>query len=159
MYGDGEGANYGMFKTHSPKALFTSVLFAPSPSSSYLFATSTDGSLTTFDLKTGAVVRRHRPVSTRRAVSSFAGKAMSSVDCTRAESGRELLLTAGDDGTIRIWDVDARDPIEEQDFGFPLTCAKWSADGQQCYVGGIDNDIHVFDLRRKQIAYSLRGAC
>ena len=148
-----------MFKTHSPKALFTSVLFAPSPSSSYLFATSTDGSLTTFDLKTGGVVRRHRPASTRRAVSSFAGKAMSSVDCTRAESGRELLLTAGDDGTIRIWDVDARDPIEEQDFGFPLTCAKWSADGQQCYVGGIDNDIHVFDLRRKQIAYSLRGVC
>lgn len=34
---------------------------------------------------------------------------------------------------------------------------KWSEDGQQIYIGGVDNDVHVFSLAAHAISYTLRG--
>lgn len=34
---------------------------------------------------------------------------------------------------------------------------KWSADGQSIFVGGVDNDVHVFSLAHHAISYSLRA--
>jgi Prp8 binding protein len=89
----------------------------------------------TFSTHTGETVRRHRA----------AHGVVNSVDCVRG-TGRELLLAAGDDGFARVWDVDAKDPIEEIDIGHPITSAKWSLDGQQAFIGGLDNDIHCYDV-------------
>lgn len=34
---------------------------------------------------------------------------------------------------------------------------QWSEDGQQIYIGGVDNDVHVFSLAAHSISYTLRG--
>lgn len=34
---------------------------------------------------------------------------------------------------------------------------KWSEDGQSLFIGGIDNDIHVYSLTSRAISYSLRS--
>jgi len=139
--------NYGVLRSPSSKAVFTTVQFSPLTTSKHLFAGSSDGTISTFDLNTGSVVRRHR---------SAANRVLNSVDCVKG-TGRELLLSAGDDGTARIWNVESKDPIEEIELGYPITSAKWSADGQQVFLGGLDNAIHCYDLRKRAIAYSLMG--
>ena len=73
-------------------------------------------------------------------------------------TGRELLLSAGDDGIARVWSVEVKDALEEIDLGYPITAAKWSIDGQQIFLGGVDNDIHCYDMRKKEVVYSLRGS-
>lgn len=39
----------------------------------------------------------------------------------------------------------------------PFPQVKWSEDGQSLYLGGLDNDIHVFSLTSHAISYSLRA--
>ncbi|KAF2965563.1 hypothetical protein GQX73_g8005 [Xylaria multiplex] len=52
-----------------------------------------------------------------------------------SKRGEELLISASDDGTIGIWDPP----------------------GNEIYSGGIDNDIKVWDLRKKAVVYSMLG--
>ena len=40
---------------------------------------------------------------------------------------------------------------------YPVTAVAISEAGNELYSGGIDNDIHVWDLRKKAVAYSLLG--
>lgn len=92
-------------------------------------------------------MRRHRPA---------VQKVLNSIDCVKG-TGKELIAAAGDDGIVRIWDVEQKEALEEIELGYPLTVAKWSLDGQQLFIGGIDNDIHCYDLRKREVIYSLRG--
>lgn len=61
--------------------------------------------------------------------------------------GRELVLTGGDDGFARVFDIglEGKDPVVEFDDGrdCPVTAVTWSADGNQCFVGGVDNEVKV----------------
>jgi Prp8 binding protein len=61
--------------------------------------------------------------------------------------GRELVLTGGDDGVARVFDIglEGKDPVVEFDDGrdCPVTAVTWSADGNQCFVGGVDNEVKV----------------
>lgn len=61
--------------------------------------------------------------------------------------GRELILTGGDDGIARVFDstMDTKEPVAEFDDGrdCPVTAVEWSADGNQCFVGGVDNEVKV----------------
>ncbi len=63
-------------------------------------------------------------------------------------SGRELLLTGGDDGVARVWDPSIeglKEAVAEFDDGLNgvVTAVEWSRDGNQCFVGGVDNEIKV----------------
>lgn len=57
------------------------------------------------------------------------------------------MLTGGDDGIARVWDfaLDGKDPVAEFDDerDCPVTAVEWSSDGNQCFVGGVDNTIKV----------------
>lgn len=61
--------------------------------------------------------------------------------------GRELVLTGGDDGIARVWDIglDGKEAVAEFDDGrdCPVTAVEWSTDGNQCFVGGVDNEVKV----------------
>lgn len=172
----GECENYGVLRPPSTKSAITSVMFSPfyPGQSNHLFASSADKSLYSFDLVSGKMIRRHKGhngvVNDVDAVRGGAGG---------AGAGRETLVSGSDDGTVRIWRLDERDAVDEIQLGYPVTAAKWSDDGQQVFVGGVDNDIHVrvrsiqsnhrspsdfwdpnyqvFDLRKKEVVYSLRG--
>ncbi|CAH7676391.1 WD40-repeat-containing domain protein [Phakopsora pachyrhizi] len=143
VYGD-ECRNYGVL--HGPKGAITSIEFSPLRPLQRLYAGSADKTLTTFDLKSGESVRRNRSH----------GAILNSISVSGV-SGHELVASASDDGTIRIWREEDKDCIDLFELGYPLTAVEWSSDGQQLFVGGLDNDIHCFDLRNKKVSLSLRS--
>ena len=63
--------------------------------------------------------------------------------------------TACDDGQVRLWDVRTKcrrqGPVHtfaaDDDTTTPMTAVAYSAQHQTIYTGGIDNHIHVFDIR------------
>lgn len=61
-------------------------------------------------------------------------------------AGTELVATASDDGTVKIWEggpEGSKQAISTFDIGCPVTSVCWSADGQNVYIGALDNEIHV----------------
>lgn len=98
-----------------------------------------DGNLCISDLTTGTRIRR---IKAHKGV-------INSLDRI-ATGGTELLVTGGDDGAVRVWDVgadgqgeDAREPVKEFEVGCPVTAVCWSSDAAQIYVAALDNCIHV----------------
>ncbi|CAD6887610.1 unnamed protein product [Tilletia controversa] len=67
------------------------------------------------------------------------------VVCTWA--GREILASGSDDGKLLLWDPEYRNPLDSIDIGYPVTALAFSDDGNQLYVGSVDNDIHAYGPR------------
>jgi Prp8 binding protein len=126
----GDNSNFGVLK--GQQGAVTSIAFPGSSSSPHIFAASTDKTVATFDMTRGQIARRHRG---HKGI-------VNCVDVTRG-GRQELVASAADDGLVKIWDIEAKDPIDEIELGYPVTAIKWSEDGQQLFIGGIDNDIHV----------------
>nr|ODN86261.1 Prp8 binding protein [Cryptococcus depauperatus CBS 7841] len=115
-----------------------------------IYSVTADGTLILTDLKTGQRLERihahYGPINSLAVTIS---------------NGRELILSAGDDGTARVWDLglDTKEPVAEFDDGrdCPVTAVEWSGDGARCFVGGVDNEIKVWDLRTQEVLYTLQG--
>jgi len=115
---------------------------------------TTEGhTLAVTDITTGQRVRKirgHREI-------------INSVDRTIAGgAGVELVATGADDGTVKIWESGEggetdKVPIATFEIGCPVTSVCWSTDGANIYVGAIDNEIHVYDLRKQAQVLSLTG--
>ncbi|KDN38209.1 putative U5 snRNP-specific 40 kd protein [Tilletiaria anomala UBC 951] len=141
----GENANLTLLQGHS-KAV-TAICWSPSAprTSPRLFSASADGTLIVWNPSTGEKLRRLR--GHKGIVNSLA--------CTRG--GKEILVSAGDDGLVLLWDPEDKYPLDRIEVGYPVTAVEFSDDGSQVFVAGVDNDIHVYDLSRKTILFSLRG--
>jgi len=92
-----------------------------------------------------------------------------------SKRGEEMLVSGSDDGYIgvsiciflrarsaglteeKIWDPRQKEAIDFIETEFPTTAVALSEAGNELYTGGIDNDIKVWDLRKKAVAYSLLG--
>jgi len=75
-------------------------------------------------------------------------------------AGIELVVTASDDGSVKVWeggDEGGKQPVATFEIGCPVTSVCWSADGSSVYVGALDNEIHVYDLRKQEQVYALAG--
>ncbi|KAF9448968.1 WD40 repeat-like protein [Macrolepiota fuliginosa MF-IS2] len=120
-------------------------------SSQILYTVAADHTLTLTDLTTGERLRKIRAHK----------EIINSVDRTMAGgSGTELVVTGSDDGTVKIWEggEDAnKTPVATFDVGCPVTAVCWSADGANVYAGAIDNEIHVYDIRKNEQVYTLTG--
>lgn len=66
-------------------------------------------------------------------------------------------MSASDDCCIGIWDPRQKDAIEFLETDLPITAVALSEAGNEIYSGGIDNAIHVWDIRKKSVAYSMLG--
>ncbi|KAF8885740.1 WD40-repeat-containing domain protein [Infundibulicybe gibba] len=108
-------------------------------SSSTLYTVSADHLLTMTDVTTGQrikKIRAHREI-------------INTIDRTMATgAGVELVATGSDDGTH---------PVATFEIGCPVTSVCWGADGANVYIGAIDNEIHVYDLRKSEQVYTLQG--
>lgn len=101
--------------------------------------------LASWDLETGQRVRRHMGHE----------EIINCLDISKR--GQELLVSASDDGCIGIWDPRQKDAIEYLETDLPITAVALSEAGNEIYSGGIDNTIHVWDLRKKGVVYSMAG--
>ncbi|EJU06670.1 WD40 repeat-like protein [Dacryopinax primogenitus] len=144
-----------LWRTYPPNtnyALLTTIHKAPvldiqwSLTRPELFSCSADKVVAVTDLTTGTRTRRWR---------GHTG-VVNTIDRAIA-GGTELVASGSDDGYVCIWDGDEKDAVIELAVGSPVTAVCWSGDGTQLFVGGLDNVISVFDLRREQIVYSLPG--
>lgn len=95
---------------------------------------SADGTLAFINVTTGERVRRLRA---HRGVINSLDRALT--------GGTELIVTAGDDGYVRVWDVEeeSRDAVQEWEIGCPVTAVCWSVDASQIFAAALDNEIHV----------------
>ncbi|KAF8540717.1 WD40-repeat-containing domain protein [Trichophaea hybrida] len=110
-----------------------------------IFSASADTMLASWDVEGGTRIRRyvgHEDV-------------VNAMDISRRAS--ELMISGSDDGTIGIWDPRQKASVDYLETNFPITSVAMSEAGNEIFSGGIDNDIKVWDLRKRAIAYTLRG--
>ncbi|KAM6490411.1 WD40-repeat-containing domain protein, partial [Amanita muscaria] len=143
-------ANYGLLQSHSKAPILDLQWSLCSP---HLFSVSADHTLTYTDVTTGERVRRiraHKEIINALDRSVAAGGAL----------GTELVATASDDKTVKVWDAGedgGKLPVATFDVGCPATAVCWSADGQNLYIGALDNEIHVYDMRKNAQVSTLIG--
>ncbi|KAI9797211.1 MAG: hypothetical protein M1833_005620 [Piccolia ochrophora] len=133
--------NYGVLTGHKGAVLDLHW----SRDSRVIFSASADMMLASWDLESGTRIRRHPGHE----------EVINCLDVSRR--GEELLVSGSDDGSIGIWDPRQKDAIDYIETDFPITAVALSEAGNELYSGGIDNDIKVWDLRKKAVAYSMIG--
>ncbi|KAL9075779.1 MAG: hypothetical protein Q9157_003908 [Trypethelium eluteriae] len=151
--------NYGMLSGHKGAVLDLQW----SRDSRVLFSASADMTLASWDLETGTRIKRHEGHE-------------EVINCMSvSKRGEELLISGSDDGCIgvglvlhvswiavltsdgKIWDPRQKQALEYIETEFPVTAVAISEAGNELYSGSIDNDIKVWDIRKKAVAYSMIG--
>ena len=110
-----------------------------------LFSASADMHLASWDLETGTRIRRH--VGHEEVINTM----------DISKRGEEMLISGSDDGCIGIWDPRTKSAVDFIQTEFPVTAVALAEAGNELYSGGIDNDIKVWDMRRKTVVYSMLG--
>ena len=101
--------------------------------------------IASWDLETGLRLRRHTGHE----------EVINCLDISRR--GQEMLVSGSDDGSIGIWDPRQKLAADYIQTDFPITAVALAEAGNEIYSGGIENTIHVWDIRKKAIAYSIHG--
>ncbi|CAG8628194.1 15844_t:CDS:2, partial [Acaulospora colombiana] len=116
-----------------------------------LYTVSADKTIAMSDLTTGERVKRLR---------GHSGIINAISTTTAGGSGIELLATAADDGTVKVWeggDEGSKHCVADWQLGCPVTAVCWGPDGNSVYIGALDNLIHVYDLRKGEEVTILGG--
>lgn len=138
-YGDCE--NYGVLSGHKGAVLDLQW----SRDSDILFSASADMHLASWDLTSGTRIRRY--IGHEEIVNAM----------DISKRGEEILISGSDDGTIGIWDPRTKHAADYIETEFPITAVAISEAGNEIYSGGIDNDIKVWDVRKKAMVYTMLG--
>ncbi|KAI0842398.1 WD40 repeat-like protein [Hypoxylon sp. FL0890] len=137
----GECENYGVLTGHRGAVLDLQW----SRDSEILYSASADMHLASWDLTSGTRIRRY--IGHEEIVNTM----------DISKRGEEFLVSGSDDGTIGIWDPRTKNAADFIETEFPITAVAVSEAGNEIYSGGIDNDIKVWDMRKKAVVYSMLG--
>ncbi|PNS17370.1 Pre-mRNA-splicing factor cwf17 [Sphaceloma murrayae] len=113
--------------------------------SKILFSASADMHLASWDLETGQRLRKHPGHE----------ELINCMDVSKR--GEEFLISGSDDGYVGLWDPRQKAAIDFLEASFPVTAVAIAEAGNELYTGGIDNDIRVWDMRKKSVVYTLTG--
>ncbi|KAH8887826.1 WD40 repeat-like protein [Thozetella sp. PMI_491] len=138
-YGDCD--NYGVLTGHRGAILDLQW----SRDSEILFSASADMHLASWDLTSGSRIRRY--VGHEEIINAL----------DIAKRGEDLLISGSDDGSIGLWDPRTKTAVDYIQTEFPITAVAISEAGNEIFSGGIDNDIKVWDIRKKSVVYSMIG--
>jgi len=110
-----------------------------------IYTASADKTGSVFDVESGERIKRFRHHT------SFVNAVAAS------RRGVSLVVTGGDDCNALLWDLRIRKPTQSFTAEYQLTSVAFSDDSLQIFAGSIDNTIKCWDLRKKQVLYSLDG--
>lgn len=137
----GQCDNYGVLTGHKGAVLD----LRWSRDSRVIFSASADMTLASWDLETGLRIRRHEGHE-------------EIINCLGvSRRGEEVLVSGADDGYIGIWDPRQKRAVDFIETEFPITSIALAEAGNELFTGGIDNDIKVWDMRKKSVAYTMTG--
>lgn len=137
----GDCPNVGVIPGHKGAILDLSF----SRDSRVLFSASADLTICSWDLSTGQRIRRHQGHSDL-------------INCLCvSRRGEELLFSGSDDGCFSIWDPRTKHAVDFTATDFPITAVAVAEAGNELYTGGIDNNIKVWDMRKKAVIYTMPG--
>lgn len=164
----GDCENYGILSGHKGAVLDLHW----SRDSKVIYSASADMHLASWDVETGQRIRKHDGHE----------EIINCLDVSKR--GEDMLFSASDDGYIgvclyfsfslhlshtrhrdqvtepynsQIWDPRQKAAVDFIATDFPVTAVTLAEAGNELYSAGIDNDIKVWDLRKKAVAYSLIG--
>src|SRR5439155_13564469 len=69
----------------------------------------------------------------------------------------QYVLSGGDDGTVRVWDLAIKEAVRELKCGQPVTCLAFGPDGRRGLVGGDHGSVIVYDLEAAKPLHTLGG--
>lgn len=78
-------------------------------------------------------------------------------DTCFARDDVHLAASAADDSTVRLWDVRKKTSAQKFQFKYQQTAVTFAEGDNHLYIGGIDNDIKVYDKRTMSVTYKLIG--
>ncbi|KTW32200.1 uncharacterized protein T551_00882 [Pneumocystis jirovecii RU7] len=137
----GDCSNYGQLKGHKKAVLDLQW----SRDSRVIYSASADCTVGTWDSETGQRIRKHTGHE-------------DIVNCVATmRRGTEFLATGSDDATVSLWDGRQKFAVDYFDTTYPVTAVALNEEGNQLFSGGLDNDIKVWDLRKKSILYKMIG--
>lgn len=110
-----------------------------------IFSASADMTVASWDVETGERIRRHLGHE----------EIINCLDISKR--GQELLVSGSDDGCIGLWDPRQKEALDFIETEFPITAVALPEASNEIYSGSIDNDIKVWDIRKKAVVYSLFG--
>lgn len=137
----GDCSNFGQLKGHKRAILDLQW----SRDSRMIYSASADQTVGTWDLETGQRLRKH--IGHEDIVNCI----------STMRRGTEFLATGSDDTTISLWDGRQKNAVEYFDAKYAVTAVAFNEEGNQLFSGGLDNDIKVWDLRKKCIMYKIMG--
>ncbi|KAF4553515.1 WD domain-containing protein 18 [Elsinoe fawcettii] len=133
--------NYGMLSGHKGAVLDLHW----SRDSRTLYSASADMHLASWDLESGQRIRKHPGHE----------EVINCMDVSKR--GEEFLISGSDDGYVGLWDPRQKAAVDFLETSFPVTAVAVAEAGNELFTGGIDNDIRVWDLRKKATVYTLSG--
>ncbi|KAL5493415.1 hypothetical protein EMCRGX_G014595 [Ephydatia muelleri] len=137
----GECENYAVLKGHSGPILELQY----SADGTTLFSASVDKSSAMWDCEVGVRLKRFRGHT------SFVNT------CCPMKRGEQLLVTGSDDGTVKLWDTRYKSAVQSFNNTFQVTAVCFNETGDWILSSGVDNEIKVWDLRRNEVAFSMKG--
>ncbi|OQR78524.1 U5 small nuclear ribonucleoprotein 40 kDa protein-like [Tropilaelaps mercedesae] len=111
----------------------------------FLYTCSTDKTLSIWDTQVGVRVRKLRGHT-------------SYVNALHpARRGPQLVVSASDDSTVRLWDARRKTPVKTLQDQYQLTAITFNDTADQVITGGIDNVLKLWDLRKDEVAFLMQG--
>lgn len=137
----GECENFAVMSGHSGAIMD----FHFSTDGNTIFTASTDKTVGIWDAETGARIKKLKGHTT------FVNC------CHAARRGPQLVCSGSDDSTIRLWDSRRKAPVQTFQNTYQVTAITFNDTSEQIISGGIDNDLKVWDLRKNNVLYKMRG--
>merc|ERR1719322_180443 len=110
-----------------------------------IYTASTDKTVGLFDIETGEKIKRmkgHNGIVNA---------------CSVSRRGNELVASASDDCTVKIWDSRRRSAIKSFQSKYQVTSICFDDGAQNVITSGIDNDIKIWDLKNDKLPIEMYG--
>jgi len=112
----------------------------------HIYSCSTDKNVIIWDAASGARIKK------LKGHQSFVNACSASRDQNKA-----LLCSVSDDRNIKLWDTRKRTVASSFKDDYQLTAVTFNESSDQVIVGGIENVLKVYDLRKNKVLYTMPG--